>query len=80
MYYFISYTPFYVLNTQFHYQTQRSISDFTIVAKDGLFSFSIVTSPQFICDVKRMVLALCHHIHQLFLHVQIGAKVIFTSK
>ena len=26
------------------------------------------------------VLVLWHHIHQLFLHTQIGAKVIFTSK
>ena len=33
---------------------QLSIADFAIVAKDGLFWFSIVTSPQLICDVTRM--------------------------
>ena len=33
---------------------QLSIADFVIVAKDSLFWFSIVTSPQFICDVTRM--------------------------
>ena len=49
---------------------QSSISDFAIVAKDGLFRPSIMTSPQLICDV------MWHHIRQLFLHVQIGAEVI----
>ena len=52
MYYFISYTIFYVMNTQFH-RKQLSIADFAIVAKDGLFWLSIVTSPQLICDVTR---------------------------
>ena len=53
MYYFISYSPFYILNTQFRWK-QLSIADFaTIVAKDGLFWLSIVTSPQLICDVTR---------------------------
>ena len=33
---------------------QLSITDFAIVAKDSLFWFSIVMSPQFICDVTRM--------------------------
>ena len=33
---------------------QLSIADFAIVAKDSLFWFSIVTSPQLICDVMRM--------------------------
>ena len=33
---------------------QLSIADFAIVAKDGPFWFSIVTSPQLICDVTRM--------------------------
>ena len=31
-----------------------SIADFAIVAKDSLFWFSIVTSPQLICDVTGM--------------------------
>ena len=35
-------------------QKQLSIVDFAIVAKDSLFWFSIVTSPQLICDVTRM--------------------------
>ena len=35
-------------------QAQLSIADFAIVAKDSLYWFSIVTSPQLICDVKRM--------------------------
>ena len=33
---------------------ELSIADFAIVAKDSLFWFSIVTSPQLICDVTRM--------------------------
>ena len=33
---------------------QLSVSDFAVVAKDSLFWFSIVTSPQLICDVTRM--------------------------
>ena len=52
MYYFISYTLLYVLETKFR-QKQLSIADFAIVAKDGLFWLSIVTSPQLICDVTR---------------------------
>ena len=32
---------------------QLSIVHFAIVAKEGLFSLIIVTSPQFICDVTR---------------------------
>ena len=35
-------------------QKQLSIVDFAIVAKDILFWFSIVTSPQLMCDVTRM--------------------------
>ena len=54
MYYFISYEiAFYVLNTRFRYK-QLSIADFAIVAKDGLFWLSIVTSPQLICNVTRV--------------------------
>ena len=52
---------------------------FAIVAKDGLFWFSIVTSLQLICDVTR-VTALWRHIRRLFLHAQIGANAIFTSE
>ena len=33
---------------------QLSIADFTIAAKDSLFWFSIVMSPQLICDVMQM--------------------------
>ena len=36
MYYFISNTLFYVLNSQFRWK-QLSIADFAIVAKDGPF-------------------------------------------
>ena len=50
MYHFISYTLVYVLNTQYR-KKQLSIADFAIVAKDGLFWLSIVTSPLLICDV-----------------------------
>ena len=58
-----------------------SITDFTIVTKDGLFWLSIVMSPQLICDVTQtwgtgIVTSIC----QLFLHVPIGAKAIFTSE
>ena len=53
MYYFISYTLFDVLKTI--PLKQLSIADFAIVAKDSLFWLSIVTSPQLICDVTRML-------------------------
>ena len=33
---------------------QLLIADFTVVAKDSLFWFSTVTSPQLICDVRRV--------------------------
>ena len=48
-----SYMLFHVLNTQFCYK-QPSKAHFPIVAKDGLLRFSIVTSPQLICDVTQM--------------------------
>ena len=43
---------FYFRKTQFH-QKQSSSSHFDIVAKDGIFFLSIVTSPRLICDVTR---------------------------
>ena len=51
-----------------------------IVAKDGPFWLSFVKSPQLICDIMWMWMALWLHIGWLFLHVQIGGKVIFTSE
>ena len=60
---------------------QLSITDFLIVAKDGLSRLSIVTSAQFICDVTRKWgTALWRHVRRLFLHAQIGTKAIFTSE
>ena len=53
MYYFISYTLFDVPEYTIPLK-QLSIANFAIVAKDSLFWFSIVTSPQLICDVTRM--------------------------
>ena len=55
MYYFISYTLFDVLNSE-HTSPLKQLSstDFAIVAKDSLFWFSIVTSPQLIYDVTLM--------------------------
>ena len=53
MYYFISYSLFDVPEHKIPLK-QLSIADFAIVAKDSLFWFSIVTSPQLICDVTRM--------------------------
>ena len=44
---------FLSLNAQFR-QKQSSVADFAIVAKGGLFWFSIVTSLQLICDFTRM--------------------------
>ena len=52
MYYFISYTLFYVPERTIPQKT-LSIAYFAIVAKDGLFWFSIVTSLQLICNVPR---------------------------
>ena len=58
-----------------------SIAPFAIVTKDGLFSLSIVTSPQLICDVRRPGgTGIGRHIVLLFLNAQICAKLIFTSK
>ena len=53
MYYFISYTLFYVPPRTIPLK-QLSIAEFAIVAKDGLVWFSIVTSLQLICDVTQM--------------------------
>ena len=77
MYYFISYTLFYVLSTQLCYK-QSSIAHFVIVAKNGIFRLSIVTSPQLICDVTRTSIVTSYS--SIFLHVQIGAKAIFTNE
>ena len=73
MYYFISYTLFYVLNTPFRCKT-TSFAQFAIVANDGLFWLSIVTSRE------REALALWRNLRRLFLHAQSGAKAIFTSE
>ena len=56
MYYFISYTLFDVLEHTIllNMLKQLSIANFAIVAKDSLFWFSIVTSPQLIWDVTQM--------------------------
>ena len=53
MYDLISYSLFEVPEHKIPLK-QSSIADFAIVAKDSLFWFSIVTSPQLICDVTRM--------------------------
>ena len=59
----------------------HDIADFAIVARDGLFWFSNVTSLQLFCDVTRMrVTGMWRHIRRLFLHAQIGAKAIFASE
>ena len=52
MYYFISYTLFYVLEHTILLKPS-SIAHFATVSKDGLFWLRIVTSPQLICDVTR---------------------------
>ena len=49
MYYIIY---IYLPNTQCR-RKQSSLADFAIVAKDGLFLFSIATLPQLICDVTQ---------------------------
>ena len=53
MYYFISYSLFDVPKRKIPLK-QLPIADFAIVAKDSLFWFSIVMSPQLICDVTQM--------------------------
>ena len=52
MYYLISYTLFYVLNTPFYYK-QSWNTHFAIVAKDGLFWLNIVTLLQLSCEITR---------------------------
>ena len=54
MYYFIFCSLFDVPEHKIPLK-QLSIADFAIVAKDSLFWFSIVTSPQLICDIMRML-------------------------
>ena len=82
MYYFISYTLFYVLNTPFRYK-QTSFAHFAIVAKDYIFSDLTLWrhhSWSVRSRERREVLALWRHIRQLFLHEQIDEKAIFTSE
>ena len=50
--YFISYTLYYVINTQILWELSSS-AHFAIAAKGDLSWSSIVTSPQLICDVMR---------------------------
>ena len=52
MYYFVSYTLFYVLDAPFRYK-QSLIAHFAIDTKDGLFWIKIVTSSQLICDIMQ---------------------------
>ena len=80
MYYFISYTLFDVLNTQFRYK-QLSIADFAIVAKGSLFYLALWRHHSWsVTSREHGVLALWRHISRLFLHAQFGAKAIFTSE
>ena len=75
MYYFISYTVFYILNTPFRYK-QSSVAHFAIVADLTLWrhhSWSVTSR-------EREALVLWRHIRRLFLHAQIGAEAIFTSE
>ena len=78
MYYFISYTLFYVLNTPFRYK-QSSIAHFVIVAKDVFSDLTLWRHHSWsVTSSEREVMALWRHIRQLFLHAQIGAKAIFN--
>ena len=75
MYYFISYTLFYILIALFRCK-QSSITHFAIVADLTLWrhhSWSVTSR-------EREALVLWRHIRRLFLHAQIGAKAIFTSE
>ena len=47
-------TCYFMFWTHNSAKKQFSIPDFPIVAKDGLFWLSIVTSPELICDITRM--------------------------
>ena len=50
MYYFISYTLSYILNTPYRYK-QSPLAHFAIDTKDGLFWINIVTSSPLVCGV-----------------------------
>ena len=78
MYYFISYTQFYVLKTHFFLQKQSSIAHIAIVVKGGLFWFDIVTSPELICDVTRT--RYTNIVTSYSSIVLARAKAIFTSE
>ena len=68
------------LNAQFR-QKQSSVANFTIVAKDGLFWFSIVMSLQLICDVTRMrVTGIVTSFSSIVLSRANWRKAIFTSE
>ena len=64
MYYFISYTLFYVSNTPFR-NKQTSFAHFPIVAEEGLFWLNIVTSSSWsVTSREREALALWRHIRR----------------
>ena len=81
MYYSISYTLFYVPGTHntaknLHRSLISQLSPRMVFSNFALWhhqSWSVTSR-------ERGILALWRHIRQLFLHAQIGAKVIFTSE
>ena len=80
MYYFISYTQFYVLNTYF-FLKQSSIAQIEIVVKDVFSDLALWRHHSWsVTSRERDILSLWRHIRRLFLHKQIGAKANFTSE
>ena len=81
MYYFISYTLFYVLE---HTNLLKTIIDrfFSQLSPRTAFSdFALWRHHSWsVTSREREILALWRHICRLFSHVQIGAKAIFTSE
>ena len=78
---FISYMLFYVLNIQFHLKKNNNWSPISPFSLGAIVS-DLALWPHhnwFVMTCDREVLALRHHIRQLFLHAQIGTKAIFTS-
>ena len=80
MYYFISYTLFYV-NERTISLKQLSIADFAIVVRTVFSDLALWRHHSwFVTSRERGLQALWRHIRRLFLHAQIGATAIFTSE
>ena len=80
MYYFISYTLFYAMNTQVHLELSSS-AQFAMLPRAVFSDLALWRHHNWsVTSCEREILVLWRHTRRLLLHVQIGAKAIFTSE